>query len=401
MTSKIRLLNKNILLLAACQGLYLTNNVTFLAVNGLVGFTLAPIPWMATLPLMAYVIGAAISTIIVARVQARYGRKRSFQFALVIAFIASLICAYATYIHSFYLLMLGTTVAGYYSANGLLYRFVAPELTHPSLKEKAVSIVLAGGLIGGILGPNLSSWSKNMFEAQFMGAYLILAIAGIIGVIIMEFMDFPDDYRTNQSSQTGRPLKEIILQPTFLVALIGAAIGYGVMNLMMAGTPLAMQVCGFEFSSTAQVLQYHVIGMFAPGFFTGHLIKRYGPIPIMAIGALLNFISIFIMLSGSDLPHFLAALFLLGVAWNFLFNGSTILALSSFAPEEKNKAEATINFCVFGTMALSSFSSGALVTTQGWEFLNLGTLVPTTIVCLAIFWLFLHRRQLSRQHLNT
>lgn len=401
MTSKIRLLNKNILLLAACQGLYLTNNVTFLAVNGLVGFTLAPIPWMATLPLMAYVIGAAISTIIVARVQARYGRKRSFQFALVIAFIASLICAYATYIHSFYLLMLGTTVAGYYSANGLLYRFVAPELTHPSLKEKAVSIVLAGGLIGGILGPNLSSWSKNMFEAQFMGAYLILAIAGIIGVIIMEFMDFPDDYRTNQSSQTGRPLKEIILKPTFLVALIGAAIGYGVMNLMMAGTPLAMQVCGFEFSSTAQVLQYHVIGMFAPGFFTGHLIKRYGPIPIMAIGALLNFISIFIMLSGSDLPHFLAALFLLGVAWNFLFNGSTILALSSFAPEEKNKAEATINFCVFGTMALSSFSSGALVTTQGWEFLNLGTLVPTTIVCLAIFWLFLHRRQLSRQHLNT
>lgn len=401
MTSKIRLLNKNILLLAACQGLYLTNNVTFLAVNGLVGFTLAPIPWMATLPLMAYVIGAAISTIIVARVQARYGRKRSFQFALVIAFIASLICAYATYIHSFYLLMLGTTVAGYYSANGLLYRFVAPELTHPSLKEKAVSIVLAGGLIGGILGPNLSSWSKNMFEAQFMGAYLILAIAGIIGVIIMEFMDFPDDYRTNQSSQTGRPLKEIILQPTFLVALIGAAIGYGVMNLMMAGTPLAMQVCGFEFSSTAQVLQYHVIGMFAPGFFTGHLIKRYGPIPIMAIGALLNFISIFIMLSGSDLPHFLAALFLLGVAWNFLFNGSTILALSSFAPEEKNKAEATINFCVFGTMALSSFSSGALVTTQGWEFLNLGTLVPTTIVCLAIIWLFLHRRQLSRQHLNT
>lgn len=401
MTSKIRLLNKNILLLAACQGLYLTNNVTFLAVNGLVGFTLAPIPWMATLPLMAYVIGAAISTIIVARVQARYGRKRSFQFALVIAFIASLICAYATYIHSFYLLMLGTTVAGYYSANGLLYRFVAPELTHPSLKEKAVSIVLAGGLIGGILGPNLSSWSKNMFEAQFMGAYLILAIAGIIGIIIMEFMDFPDDYRTNQSSQTGRPLKEIILQPTFLVALIGAAIGYGVMNLMMAGTPLAMQVCGFEFSSTAQVLQYHVIGMFAPGFFTGHLIKRYGPIPIMAIGALLNFISIFIMLSGSDLPHFLAALFLLGVAWNFLFNGSTILALSSFAPEEKNKAEATINFCVFGTMALSSFSSGALVTTQGWEFLNLGTLVPTTIVCLAIFWLFMHRRQLSRQHLNT
>lgn len=395
MTSKPRLLNKNILLLAVCQGFYLTNNVTFLAVNGLVGFALTPIPWMATLPLMAYVFGAAISTIIVAKVQAIYGRKRSFQFALFIAFIAALICAYATFSKSFILLMVGTTVAGYYSANGLLYRFVAPELTHPSLKEKAVSIVLAGGLIGGILGPNLSSWSKNIFDAQFMGAYLILAVAGLLGIIVMQFMDFPDDYRTNQATHTGRPLKEIILQPAFLVALIGSALGYGVMNLMMAGTPLAMQVCGFDFANTAQVLQYHVIGMFAPGFFTGHLVKRYGPIPIMTIGVTLNFISIFIMLSGSDLYHFLVALFLLGVAWNFLFNASTILAISSFRPEEKNKAEATINFCVFGTMAVSSFSSGALVTTQGWQFLNIGSLAPTVIISCAIGWLFFHRQQVK------
>jgi MFS family permease len=167
------------------------------------------------------------------------------------------------------------------------------------------------------------------------------------------------------------------------------------MNLMMAGTPLAMQVCGFDFPNTAQVLQFHVIGMFAPGFFTGHLVKRYGPIPIMTIGALLNFISIFIMLSGSDLIHFNVALFLLGVAWNFLFNGSTILAISSFLPEEKNKAEATINFCVFGTMAVSSFSSGALVTTQGWQFLNIGTLAPTLIVSGAILWLVLQQKQLK------
>ncbi len=395
MTSKPRLLNKNILLLAVCQGFYLTNNVTFLAVNGLVGFALTPIPWMATLPLMAYVFGAAISTIIVAKVQAIYGRKRSFQFALFIAFIAALICAYATFSKSFILLMVGTPVAGYYSANGLLYRFVAPELTHSSLKEKAVSIVLAGGLIGGILGPNLSSWSKNIFDAQFMGAYLILAIAGLLGIVVMQFIDFPDDYRTNQATHTGRPLKEIILQPPFLVALIGSALGYGVMNLMMAGTPLAMQVCGFDFANTAQVLQYHVIGMFAPGFFTGHLVKRYGPLPIMVIGVALNFISIFIMLSGSELFHFLVALFLLGVAWNFLFNASTILAISSFRPEEKNKAEATINFCVFGTMAVSSFSSGALVTTQGWQFLNIGSLAPTVIISCAIGWLFFHRQQVK------
>jgi len=393
MTSNSRLFNKNIVLLAVCQGLYLTNNVTFLAVNGLVGFTLTPIPWIATLPLMAYVFGAALSTIIVAKVQTKYGRKKSFQFALFVAAVAALICAFAAYSKSFPLLIIGTAIAGYYSANGLLYRFVAPELTHPSLREKAVSIVLAGGLIGGVLGPNLSSWSKNIFDTQFMGAYLILCLAGILGIVIMQMINFPDDYRTNQSKDTGRPLKEIILQPVFLVALICAAIGYGVMNLMMAGTPLAMQVCGFDFKNTAQVLQYHVIGMFAPGFFTGHLVKRYGPLKIMSIGAILNFISIFIMLSGSDLFHFITALLLLGVAWNFLFNGSTVLAMTAFKPEEKNKAEAAINFCVFGTMAVSSFSSGALVTTQGWQFLNMGTLIPTIIVGVSISWLYLKRKQ--------
>jgi MFS family permease len=395
MTTSFRLLNKNILLLTICQGLYLTNNVTFLAINGLVGFTLTPIPWIATLPLMAYVFGAAISTIIVAKVQEKYGRKRSFQFALLIAVFAALICAYAAYSKSFILLIIGTAVAGYYSANGLLYRFVAPELTHPSLKEKAVSLVLAGGLMGGILGPNFSSWTKDLFDTQFLGAYLILTIAGILGIFMMQWIDFPDDYRTHKSSDTGRPLRKIIMQPVFIVALIGTSLGYGVMNLMMAGTPLAMQVCGFAFASTAQVLQYHVIGMFAPGFFTGHLIKRFGPLMIMAVGALLNFISLFIMLSGSDLMHFIVALFLLGVAWNFLFNGSTILAISVFRPEEKNKVEATINFCVFGTMAVSSFSSGALVTTQGWQFLNIGTLLPTVIVSCALAWLYFNRTRFS------
>ncbi len=394
MTVNQRFFNKNILLLAICQGLYLTNNVTFMAINGLVGLKLAPEPWMATLPLMAYVFGAAIATIIVARVQNRYGRQRSFQFALFIVVIACLICTYSAYIQSFWLLVVGTAVAGYYSANGLLYRFVAPELTHPSFKEKAVSIVLAGGLIGGVLGPNLSNWTKNMFDTQFLGAYIVLSIAGVVGMILMEMIDFPNDYRTDPSTHTGRPLKEIILQPTFLGALICSSMGYGVMNLMMAGTPLAMQVCGLSFPQTALVLEWHVIGMFAPGFFTGSLIKRFGPLKIMGVGAVLNFISLLIMLSGNGLPQFLIALFLLGVAWNFLFNGATILAISSFQPEEKNKAEATINFFVFGTMAISSFSSGALVTTQGWQFLNIGTLIPSVAIGVAVTWLYINRSRL-------
>ncbi|TDQ38823.1 MFS transporter [Tepidicella xavieri] len=181
-------------------------------------------------------------------------------------------------------------------------------------------------------------------------------------------------------------------QPVFIVATLGAALGYGVMNLLMAATPLAMQVCGLPFSDAALVLEWHVIGMFAPGFFTGHLIKRFGVLPIMGVGVLLNAACIGIALSGQDLHQFLIALFLLGVGWNFLFTGSTTLAMEAYRPEEKDKAQAAINFWVFATMALTSFASGALVTTQGWAWLNMGSLVPVGLLGVSLLWLAAKRR---------
>jgi MFS family permease len=176
-------------------------------------------------------------------------------------------------------------------------------------------------------------------------------------------------------------------QPVFLVATISAALGYGVMNLLMAATPLAMQVCGLSFEDTAWVLQWHVIGMFAPGFVTGHLIKRFGVLTIMGVGVLLNVACISIALSGVDIHQFLLALFLLGVGWNFLFTGSTTLSMQAYTPQEKDKAQAAINFCVFSTMAFTSFASGALVTTQGWTWLNWGSLLPVVITASGILFL--------------
>ncbi|HEY9095169.1 MAG TPA: MFS transporter, partial [Hydrogenophaga sp.] len=189
-----------------------------------------------------------------------------------------------------------------------------------------------------------------------------------------------------------RPLSVIIRQPVFIVSTIGAALGYGVMNLLMAATPLAMQVCGFEFSDAALVLEWHVIGMFAPGFFTGHLIKRFGVLPIMGVGVALNALCIAIALSGVDLHQFLVALFLLGVGWNFLFTGSTTLSLRAYRPEEKDRAQAAINFFVFATMAITSFASGALVTTQGWVLLNMGSMVPVALTGMALAWLAWRQR---------
>ena len=393
MTSKHLLLNKNLVLLIICQGLFLTNNVTFIAINGLVGLSLAPVAWMATLPVMGYVVGAATSTSIVAKTQNRFGRKISFQLGLLIATLSALLCAYAAMSHNFWLLVASTFIAGYYSANGQLYRFAAAELTDASQRDKAVSWVLAGGILGAVIGPNLASWTRNFYDTPFLGAYLCLSLAGLIGIAVMQCIHFPEEFKTPHSLSDGRSLNVILRQPVFIVAIIGAALGYGVMNLLMAATPLAMQICGLPFSDTALVLEWHVIGMFAPGFFTGSLIQRFGTVKIMGVGVLLNLLCISIALSGSSFHEFLFALFLLGVGWNFLFTGSTSLAMTAYKPNERDKAQAAINFFVFGTMAFTSFGSGALITSQGWSILNWGSLIPVLITATALIYLSTHQKK--------
>ncbi|MFN3610858.1 MFS transporter [Tepidimonas sp.] len=386
-------MNRNLWLLAIAQGLFLTNNVVFIAINGLVGLRLAPVGWMATLPVMGYVVGGALSTGLVARSQARWGRQVAFQLGLAVAFVSALLAALALWLGNFALLVTATVVAGYYSANGQLYRFAAGELAAPSQREKAVSLVLAGGLIGAIVGPNLANHTRDVLGTPFLGAYLALAVVALLGMAVMAGIRFPaEPPRPAGQTAGGRSVPELLREPRFAVAALGAALGYGVMNLLMAATPLAMQTCGLPFSDAALVLEWHVIGMFAPGFVTGHLIQRFGVLRIMGVGVLLNAACIAIALSGQDLHQFLVALFLLGVGWNFLFTGSTTLAMQAYRPQEKDRAQAAINFGVFATMALTSFASGALVTTQGWWWLNLGSTVPVALMGLALLALAWRQR---------
>jgi MFS family permease len=380
-------MNRSLWLLALCQGLFLTNNVTFIAINGLVGLSMAPYGWMATLPVMGYVVGGALATPLVAATQARFGRRTSFQIGLAVAVASALAGAWAVAAHQFWGLVAATVVAGYYSANGQLYRFAAAELALPAFREKAVSLVLAGGLIGAIAGPNLAARTRTLMEVPFTGAYLVLAGVGLLAMVLMAFVRFPAHQAPNAATSTGRPLSEIAQQPAFVVACLSAAMGYGVMNLLMAATPLAMQQCGLGFDDAAFVLEWHVIGMFAPGFFTGHLIKRFGTLHIMAVGVALNLLCVAIALSGVELQQFVLSLFLLGVGWNFLFTGSTTLALTAYRPEEKDRAQAAVNFCVFAVMALSSLASGALVVTQGWTWLNIGSIPPLVITAAGLLWL--------------
>ncbi|MFZ9813203.1 MAG: MFS transporter [Burkholderiaceae bacterium] len=397
-------MQRNLFLLALCQGLFLTNNITFIAINGLVGFSMAPFGWLATLPIMAYVVGSAVATGLVARVQRHWGRQKAFQSAILVAIGSSLLCFLAAWQREFWLLVFATFVAGYYQANAQLYRFAAAELVTEEYKEKAVSWVLAGGIFGAVLGPNLASSTKDWFAVPFAGSYLSLIAVGLVAALVMARIDFrgPAAAAAASSARGGgsmgssapaaRPIGEIMRQPVFMVSALGAAIGYGVMNLLMAATPLAMQICGLPFSDAAFVLQWHVIGMFAPGFFTGHLIKRFGAMRVMAAGVFLNLICIGIALSGTDLEEFTIALFILGVGWNFLFTASTTMGLSSYRAEEKDKAQGALNFWVFFTMGLSSLGSGALVTTQGWSLLNIASIVPVLLLGL-VLWLYAQSRR--------
>ncbi|MDB5846646.1 MAG: putative transporter, MFS-type [Rhodoferax sp.] len=385
-------MNRNLWLLAVCQGLFLTNNVTFIAINGLVGLSLAPLGWMATLPVMGYVVGAALSTGLVAKTQARFGRKASFQLGLLVAMGSALLCAFAVFSANFWLLCLATLIAGYYSANGSLYRFAAGELAAPAWREKAVSLVMAGGLIGAVAGPNLAAATRNLLAQPFAAAYIALAGVALLSMAVLACITFPPT-PLKTTAGGGRPLWVIVRQPVFIVAAGAGALGYGVMNLLMASTPIAMQQCGLPFSDAALVLEWHVIGMFAPGFFTGHLIKRFGTLPVMGVGVLLNLACIVVALSGIELRHFGIALFLLGLGWNFLFTGSTTLSMQTYAPEERDKVQAALNFLVFATLALSSFSSGVLVTTQGWTWLNIGSLLPVAFTGCGLVWLARRQRR--------
>jgi MFS family permease len=389
-------MNRALLLLALCQGLFLTNNVVFIAINGLVGLALAPAAWMATLPVTGYVVGSALSAGLVAKTQSRFGRKRSFQFGLVVAALSAALCAYAAVAQHFWLLVGATVVAGYYNANAALYRFAGPELVAPAFKERAISLVLAGGILGAFAGPNLASATRSLLPVPFAAAYLSLVGVALLSLGVLSLIRFPEHRAPLPGARSGRPLGEIVRQPVFIVAVAAGALGYGVMNLLMAATPIAMARCGLPFSDAALVLEWHVLGMFVPGFFSGHLIKRFGALPIMGVGVLLNLVCIAVALSGVELMQFLVALFTLGVGWNFLFVGGSTLLTEAYRPEEKIKAQGAMDFCVFTTMAVTSFASGALVTTRGWDWLNIGSLPAVALIAAALLWLAAVRRRTAR-----
>ena len=379
-------IHRNVLLLAACQAMLLTNNSTLIAINALAGLALAPHPWLATLPVTCWVLGSALTTVPASFYMKRVGRRTGLMRGAAVGIVGALACASAVWLQNFWLLCVGTLVWGTYNAFGQYYRFAAAEVATVDLRATAISLVLAGGLIGGILGPTTSRFTIDLLGPKFMGAYLALILCALIAIVLLRYVEMPDP-ATEERASSGRPMREIARQPKFAVAVLAGAVGYGVMNLLMTSTPIAMGACGHPFGDAAFVISSHVIAMFAPSFVTGALIRRFGVLPVMFAGALLNVVAIATAVSGLSVQHFWLSLVLLGAGWNFLYVGATTLLTETYRPEERAKAQGANEFAIFVMMVVSSLSSGVIVTGAGWELLNLAALIPLAAVALAIPWL--------------
>ena len=379
-------IRRNVSLLAACQAMLLTNNSTLIAINALAGLALAPYPWLATLPVTGWVLGSALTTVPASLYMKRVGRRTGLMRGAGVGVVGALVCASAVWLQNFWLLCAGTLVWGTYNAFGQYYRFAAAEVASAEFRATAISLVLAGGLVGGILGPTTSRFTVDLLGPQFMGAYLALVLYALVAIALLGFIRIPDPAAEEQAAR-GRPMRGIALQPKFAVAVLAAAIGYGVMNLLMTSTPIAMGACGHPYGDAAFVISSHVIGMFAPSFVTGGLIRRFGVLPVMFVGALFNVAAIVTAVSGISVAHFWSSLVLLGIGWNFLYVGGTALLTETYRPEERAKAQGANEFAIFLMMVISSLSSGMIVTGAGWQLLNLAALLPLGVVVVSIPWL--------------
>lgn len=383
--------HRNVFLLACCQALLLTNAVTLIAISALAGYMLADNKAWATAPSATYVIGAAIATIPASFWMKRVGRRSGFLTGGVFGLLGSIVATLGVAVGSLVVLCAGTLLLGVYNAFGQYYRFAAADAASLDDKAKAISYVLAGGLVGGIVGPEVSKYTRELAQPVYTASYASLALFSLLAMAILARLRIPEA-AADAAQGPARPLAQIAAQPAFVVAATVAAFGYATMTLLMTATPLAMGFCGHPYSAAASVIAAHVVAMFAPSFFTGSLIKRFGVIAVMAAGVALLFACIAMALSGEQVANFWWALVLLGLGWNFTYIGGSTLLTETYRPSEKAKAQGANEMAVFTVQALSAFSSGVLVNARGWETLNHVALPLVAVAGLAVCWLWLQRR---------
>jgi MFS family permease len=387
---------KNVAVLAVCQALLFTNNSILITVNALAGYALATDKTLATLPVTSYFVGSALATLPLAMLMKRYTRRTGFTVGALFAIAGSLVCAAAVYEGNFWLLCLGVVILGAYFASGQHYRFAAADAVTADFKSRAISLVLAGGIAGGFLGPETSKLTMDLIAGHpYTGAYFSLVAFALLSILALRWLEIPP-LPESERRQAGRPLGKIARQPVFAVAVLCGTISYGVMNLLMTATPLAMDASAHPFSEAAFVIQWHIVGMFAPSFVTGNIINRLGLMTVMLVGVALNIVCVAIALSGVGVMHFWLALVLLGIGWNFMFVGATALLTESHTPAERAKVQGVNDAAIFITMIVTSLASGALFTIQGWQAMNLWAVPVLLLAGAGVLWLAWVRRHPTR-----
>ncbi len=382
----MRKIRRNVLVLATCQMLFGASRSLLIATAPLVAYAIGSNKALATLPTSLVIVGTALATIPASLLMRRAGRQTGFLVGTAIAAVGGAICAFAAIHAQFWLFAAGALVFGASAGFSQLYRFAAADTAGPDYRSKAISLVLAAGVVAAFVGPELAKAGKDMIaHAQFAGAYLLLIGVTVLAALALLFLRIPKLTRAEREGPQ-RPLSVIMTQPVFIAATVAAAISQGVMSFLMTATPIAMQQCSYPFSDTALVIEWHIFAMFAPGFFTGSLIRRFGEVKIISAGILLQLVCVGFALAGTSVMNFWASMALLGLGWNFAFTGGTSLMTQSYTVSERAKAQGATNFIIFAFVALLSLSSGALIHYFGWMWVNLGALPLIAISAVSLLW---------------
>jgi MFS family permease len=379
-------MNRNVWLLSVCQALLMTGNILLISVIGLVGQTLAPDSSMITLPVALQFLGLMSATIPASLIMGKLGRRFGFSLGNLVGISGASIATYALSLQNFYLFCFGTFLLGIGIGFGTLYRFAAIEVCDENARHRAISISMAGGVLAAMLGPNLAVYSQQWStDGLYVGAFMALIGLNILALILLQTIRFPKLVEPSKQVRADA-LRVIIREPNFMLAVFAAMIAYAVMNILMTATPLAMIGCGFDFDKAAGVIEWHVLGMFAPAFFTGKLIERFGARQMILFGGVLFVLCVMINIHGQSIWHFSIALVLLGIGWNFMFIAATGLFSQSYKANNKSKAQAFNEFFVFSCVTVTALLSGWLESTVGWEAMNLYVL-PFVLAVIVLFGL--------------
>ncbi|KAA0992209.1 MFS transporter [Dyadobacter aurulentus] len=384
----------NVLPLVGGQALFQTAGILVTTLAGLVGFNLAPDKSLATLPLAVISVGTAVTLIPAAAFMKRYGRKKGFTLGIAFGFLAGALTSLGIYYSDFWVFVSGNVLIGAYQGFSQYYRFAAAESVEEQDRSKAISWVVAGGIFAALAGPSIARLTKDLGEIPFLYSFLSLMALSILALAVTSLIR----HDSRQVALVGapgpaKPFSEILKKPAFIAAIVSSSVGFAVMVMVMTATPIAMKICGYDADDSSIVIQWHVLGMFVPSFFTGNLIQRFGAIKVISGGILMFLLHISLALSGTDFLHFTSGLIFLGIGWNFMFIGGSTILTQSYTNGDQAKSQAFHDFLVYAVNTLSSFVAGAALASWGWNVVNLIAVPLLAVAFITIQWYSISQRK--------